>query len=63
MPSHPGALSFGIAAMASLISFRVSSFVRPSFASLETRVGVLLQHTSRASEVPGALAYEVYKCA
>jgi hypothetical protein len=30
---------------------------------LETLVGVLPQHTSRASEVPGALAFDVYKCA
>ncbi len=62
-PSQPDALSFSIATMASLISFRVSSFVRSLFASLETLVGVLPQHTSRASEVPGALAFDVYKCA
>jgi hypothetical protein len=61
MPSHLGALSFGIAAMASLISFSVSSFVSSSFAVLDTRAEVLPQHISRASDVPGALAYEVYK--
>ncbi|CAK9198040.1 unnamed protein product [Sphagnum troendelagicum] len=59
MPSHPSALPFGIAVMASRISFRVSSLVSSWFVSIETRVGVLAQHSSRASEVPGALASEV----
>ncbi|CAK9861926.1 unnamed protein product [Sphagnum jensenii] len=59
MPSHPDALPFGIAAMASWISFKVSSLVSSWFVLFETRVGVLAQHASRASEVPGALTFEV----
>ncbi|CAK9211751.1 unnamed protein product [Sphagnum troendelagicum] len=59
MPLHPGALSFGITAIASLTSFKVRSFVNSLFVSLETRAGVLAQETSWASEVPGALASEL----
>jgi len=59
MPSHPSALPFGIAEMASRISFRVSSLVSSLFVSFETRVEVLSQHASRASEVLGVLAFEV----
>jgi hypothetical protein len=40
----------------------VSSLVSSLFVSFETRVEVLSQHTSRASEVPGVLASEVYRC-
>jgi hypothetical protein len=59
MPSHPGTLPFGIAEMASRISFKVRSLVNSWFDSIETRVGVLAQHSSRASEVAGTLASEV----
>jgi hypothetical protein len=59
MPSPLGALPFGIAAMASRISFRVRSLVSSWFVSVEIHVGVLVQHASRASEVPGASASEV----
>jgi hypothetical protein len=59
MPLHLGALPFGIAAMASRISFRVRSLVSSWFVSVEIRVGVLVQHPSRASDVPGASAFEV----
>jgi hypothetical protein len=59
MLSHLGALPFGIAEMASWISFSVSSLVSSLFVSFETRIGVLAQHASRASEVPRAIASEV----
>ncbi len=59
MPSHPGALPFGIIEMASWTSFSVSSLVNSMFVSFETQVGVLVQQSSRASEVPGAFASEV----
>jgi hypothetical protein len=59
MSLHPGALPFGIAEMASWTSFRVSSLINSMFISFETRVGVLAQHASRASEVPGAFASKV----
>jgi len=41
MPLLPGALPLGMAAMASLISFKVRSFVSSSLAKSETRDGVL----------------------
>ncbi len=60
MPLLPGALPLGMAAMASLISFKVRSFVSSSLAKSETRDGVLSQQSSLASNVPGASASEVY---
>ncbi len=59
MPSHPGALPFGIAEMASWTSFRVSSLINSMFVSFETRVGVLAQQASRAFEVQGTFTSEV----
>ncbi len=60
MPSLPGAFPLGMAAMASLISFKVRFFDSSSLAESETRDRVLSRQSSLASNVPGASASEVY---
>jgi hypothetical protein len=60
MPSLPGVLPLGMAVMASLISFKVRSFVSSSLAKSETQDEVLSQQSSLASNVPGASASKVY---
>ncbi len=58
MPSLPSALPLGMAVMVSRTSFRVRSLTSSPFISVEIRVGVLDQHSSRASAVPGVCAFD-----